>query len=46
MQGKQTPAEMAPLMIKEYFTDSFSIRSRVVLAKISPPRPDPPLAIP
>jgi hypothetical protein len=46
MQGKTTPAEMAPLMVKEYLTDNFSMRMRVVFAKISPPKPDPPLAIP
>jgi len=37
---------MAPLTIKEYLTDDLSMSSRVVFAKISPPKPDPPLAIP
>ena len=46
MQGRRTPAEMAPFTIKEYLTDDLSMRTRVVFAKIRPPKPDPPFAIP
>lgn len=46
MHGMSTPAEMEPLMIREYFTDKRSISSRVVLDKITPPSPEPAFARP
>lgn len=46
MQGKRIPAEMAPLAIREYLTDVRSIRSRVVLEKMRPPKPEPAFASP
>lgn len=44
--GRRTTRDMQPLMINAHFTPSRSRASRVVLAKMSPPRPDPPLAKP
>lgn len=46
MQGIRTPAEIVPLMIREYLTDKRSMSSRVVLDKITPPSPDPAFARP
>jgi hypothetical protein len=46
MQGTRTPAEIAPLMIREYLTDKRSISSRVVLDSMNPPSPEPAFASP
>lgn len=46
MQGMRTPAEIAPLTIREYLTDRRSMSSRVVLERITPPNPEPAFARP